>query len=591
MTPQNSGSMQEFLKAGLGELAGELIGEITGGAITDYDIDAFKQAQSKTDIAKIALTRLAGKGTALATGGLVIAEDIENYQRTRSIKQALLKKNLLIPAAMAAAVACPVLAIPAGIAVKHLPALTPEGIANKVDQFRQSQGSLKDRFANLLKRPAGPEDTGPEDTEPIDLSDLTISPDEESDIARDLAQERRAAQQKKQAEPGQNELTYQARQSRDIMGANDPSKKRTASDEEINKAKEDYRKAAQAAGMSDEKIDKNLADFESDYQAGQADESQDEEGEGEGEGGGKEDDKEKDDLPEDGLTPEEQSKAAGKMSEREPGKEEDDEGGEEGKDKEGEEEGKDKDDEKGKEGEGGGEEGDKEKDDLPEDGLTPEEQSKAAGKMSERQPGKDESEEDDKGKDEDKKKKDEDKDKKGDEKDESEPGFTKKLAQAKKLLKDKKQQLSPKALAKKAVKKLQMKTQQATGKALRWSITSIPATYGASLIYTLFHFCVTYLGGLGFVGIFCRFGHEWTIELKAKVSSAAAAPEMKGAKKAAKKLGGTDENPLAGIEMVAEILEICALIVVVALISVIIIIIIAIIYFLFHPLDLLKLLI
>ena len=83
---------QRFLTTGLGAV----VSQVTGGAIHEGDVSAFKSLKERTrkDLAKTALIRTAGTAASKFSFGLVTSKDLQNYQQTRSLKHVLLNKNL-----------------------------------------------------------------------------------------------------------------------------------------------------------------------------------------------------------------------------------------------------------------------------------------------------------------------------------------------------------------------------------------------------------------------------------------------------------------------------------------------------------------
>ncbi|PLX25081.1 hypothetical protein C0580_03295, partial [Candidatus Parcubacteria bacterium] len=140
--------MQSFLQAGLGTLVSEVL---DGAMISDYDIQAFRQAQSKKDVAKIALVRGLGKLTSAATLGAIHAGDIENYRKTGSLKQTVLKKNLVDLALTGAVAAFPALSLASATLRRVLPEFTVEDAGKKAQQLGRA---AKRRFG-------GGEQSGP----------------------------------------------------------------------------------------------------------------------------------------------------------------------------------------------------------------------------------------------------------------------------------------------------------------------------------------------------------------------------------------------------------------------------------------------
>lgn len=194
MATPKTGAMQKILKAG-GAGLGSLMTAASGGAISDYDLQAFQKARGTgmKGVAKTLGGRALGKVAALGTGGIIHAQDIDNYQKTRSLKDTLMKKNLLGPAMLGATAINPLLAIPAGMAYRMLPEITPEKINNKVKQFRQSEGSLPERVKSLFREPEETADEqAPETNDLAEEPTASADPQDQENWAGDLNRRQRA---------------------------------------------------------------------------------------------------------------------------------------------------------------------------------------------------------------------------------------------------------------------------------------------------------------------------------------------------------------------------------------------------------------
>ena len=156
--------MQSYLQGALGTMVGEVLSDVM---ISDYDIQAFKEG-GKKDIMKTALVRAVGKLTSSLTYGMVHGGDIQNYRETGSLKETLMKKDLVGMALTAATIAMPQLAIATAVARRVGPEITAEDIAKKAGDAKAGiQSRVMDLEMDLME----------EDPEIADAYDPNLDPD------------------------------------------------------------------------------------------------------------------------------------------------------------------------------------------------------------------------------------------------------------------------------------------------------------------------------------------------------------------------------------------------------------------------------